>query len=573
MDQNAIPSPEARLSLSTLFCAILIVGLLIIAFFSPAQAAPRPRVIILTDIGTHEPDDYQSFCRLLLYTNELQVEGLITTTSCWQGAQYMNVMKKAINAYGQVHANLVKHDKRYPSSGSLLNMTRTGQTGVGMNGVGKGKSSPGSKLIVQIMDKKDSRPVYIGVWGGANTLAQALWDVKNTRSKAELDRFVSKLRVKEECGQDNSSAWIAKTFPKIYFIRNRTSWTAMAPCKVRMPGVTGEIGGDNSVVTEAWFDKNVRKGHGALGATYPRQKYCWEGDTPSYLGLIPRGLSHPDDVHYGNWAGRYTLNKVKTPKAFSGGRVAPLEKPYYDFWMKTEDTKGDTWKYGSKTYTNSMYACVWRWRVAFQHDFAARWDWCVKPFSGANHNPIAVVDDDTSTDVIRMKAESGDTVALDAKGSYDPDKNGLRYRWFCYKEPGTYGGTIKLLNSASQRVRFVVPKVTKVESVHVVLELKDTGTPALYNYRRVVVALHKKTITEPGIQSQSMPANGVRPSGQKAVLLRGTVGFSNAVPGVGVYDIKGRLLGRSDSQGKIAWRPGIARSSRPRVVVLKEERR
>ena len=43
-----------------------------------------------------------------------------------------------------------------------------------------------------------------------------------------------------------------------------------------------------------------------------------------------------------------------------------------------------------QTYTSDQ-ATIWRWRTAFQHDFAARMDWTVKDVGDANHNPDVIV--------------------------------------------------------------------------------------------------------------------------------------------------------------------------------------
>jgi hypothetical protein len=61
--------------------------------------------------------------------------------------------------------------------------------------IGEGHDSPGSDLIIRVVDKEDERMVHLGLWGGANTLAQALWKVRSTRSKAEVDKFIAKMQV------------------------------------------------------------------------------------------------------------------------------------------------------------------------------------------------------------------------------------------------------------------------------------------------------------------------------------------------------------------------------------------
>ena len=42
----------------------------------------KPRLFVLTDIE-NEPDDAQSMVRLMTYSNQLEIEGLVATTSCW----------------------------------------------------------------------------------------------------------------------------------------------------------------------------------------------------------------------------------------------------------------------------------------------------------------------------------------------------------------------------------------------------------------------------------------------------------------------------------------------------------
>src|SRR4051812_26130814 len=64
--------------------------------------AGRPRVLVLSDMG-NEPDDQMSFVRLLLYSNELDLEGLIATTSTWQKKRVQpEIMRKLVAVYGEV---------------------------------------------------------------------------------------------------------------------------------------------------------------------------------------------------------------------------------------------------------------------------------------------------------------------------------------------------------------------------------------------------------------------------------------------------------------------------------------
>src|SRR5262245_24601685 len=78
--------------------------------------AGNPRVVVLSDIG-NEPDDQMSFVRLLLYSNELDLEALIATTSTWQKTKVQpDAMRKLIAAYGEAQSNLLKHASGWPEA-------------------------------------------------------------------------------------------------------------------------------------------------------------------------------------------------------------------------------------------------------------------------------------------------------------------------------------------------------------------------------------------------------------------------------------------------------------------------
>src|SRR5262249_52290565 len=154
----------------------------------------KPRVVVLSDMG-NEPDDQMSFVRLLLYSNELDLEALIATTSTWQKNKVQpDTMRKLIAAYGEAQPNLLKHASGWPEAAKLDALVASGQPAYGMAAVGPDKMSPGAEAIIRAVDRPDPRPLWITVWGGANTLAQALLHVRATRSPAESDKFLLKLR-------------------------------------------------------------------------------------------------------------------------------------------------------------------------------------------------------------------------------------------------------------------------------------------------------------------------------------------------------------------------------------------
>jgi len=281
-------------------------------------AMEKQRVIVLTDIS-NEPDDEQSLVRFLVYSNEYDVEGMVATTSVWlQDTVRPDKIRERVRAYGQVRTNLVKHASAsgYPAAPRLLSVIKAGRPEFGMEGVGEGKSSEGSRHIIDVVDRPDRRPVWISVWGGANCLAQALWEGKYTRSKEELDAFVSKLRVYTISDQDNSGRWMRITFPNLFYIVSPSSVDNMEYYKATWTGISGDRLYKNApmhkfeLVDNPWLQKNIIKGHGPLGALYPKLKYIMEGDTPSFFNLINNGLASHISPSYGGWGGRYVLHQT-----------------------------------------------------------------------------------------------------------------------------------------------------------------------------------------------------------------------------------------------------------------------
>ena len=441
----------------------------------------KPRVIVLTDI-TNEPDDEESMVRFLVYSNEYDVEGLIATTSVWLRDKVRpGNIRERIEAYSKVRENLLKHAQGYPAAQHLLTVTRVGLPEFGMEGVGPGKSSEGSRHIIDVVDKPDERPVWVSVWGGPNCLAQALWDVKNTRSREELDAFVSKLRVYTISDQDDSGRWMRITFPKLFYVVSPSEVGHHEYHKATWTGISGDRHYKNAprhrfeLVDNPWLEENIIKGHGPLGALYPKLAYIMEGDTPSFIGLISNGLGSRISPSYGGWGGRYVLCQTYA-------ETRPI-------WTNARGSQDTVVAENGIEYTSDQ-ATIWRWREAYQHDFAARMDWCIaETFEGANHNPVAAFDNDTSKAVVKMNVKAGETVKLSAAGTHDPDEDKLSYHWFVYREAGTYSGAIDIRGSDRQQASFIGPEVDRAKEIHVILELKDDGEPNLYSYRRVVVTV------------------------------------------------------------------------------------
>jgi hypothetical protein len=411
----------------------------------------KPRVIHTTDL---EVDDQQSMVHQLVLANWFDLEGLIVSTSCWSKSQRdKGILDSIVSAYGEVVSNLKAHDPEFPSLEYLESIAVTGQTGFGMEDVGDDRDSPGSELIIASVDRDDPRPVWVTCWGGCNTIAQAIWKVQSTRSETELADFLSKLRVYDSLGQDDTGAWMTKSFPSLLYIRAKEvySWQP----------------------SDSWVDEHVQS-HGELGTVYPdwEEENIYEGDSAAILHLIPNGLHDPDQVDQGGWGGRFGLEKQEGLRGMDcNGELLENEEEHDPYFMYNEAAES-----------------ISRWQDAILSDFEARMDWSTtSEFGDANHHPIAVVNGDTGRKVVEITASPGSDVDLSAAGSSDPDGDGLAYSWLFYEEPSSYNGSLTIQNNTSDSATLSLPSDAVGETLHVILELRDNGSPSLTSYRRVIL--------------------------------------------------------------------------------------
>jgi hypothetical protein len=461
--------------------------------------AGNPRLVVLTDMG-NEPDDQMSFVRLLTYSNEIDLEGLAATTSTWQRkATHPETMREIIAAYGEVRQNLLKHATGWPEVARLDSFVASGQPAYGMAAVGPDKMTQGAEIVVRAGDKDDPRPLWISVWGGANTLAQALLHVRSTRSAADVEKFVAKLRVYSISDQDDAGPWIRREFPNLFYVVKPSPPNGEEYSSATWTGISGDAyyrnfpGADTTTITNEWLDANIRS-KGPLGKHYPRYMFIMEGDTPSFLGLTNNGLNSYRNPGWGGWGGRYVY---RTPY----GETHPI-------WSQGGDASGvssrDAVVRPDGQRDTSDQATIWRWREAFQHDFAARMDWTVKSYAEANHNPAVAVNGQKGTAPIEIAATVGQPVVLDASATTDPDGNELRFSWFHYPEAGTAAApqaqlridgtdtartTVTPTAASRGRGGFGGPARPGTGVAHIILAVTDNGSPSLTSYRRIILTV------------------------------------------------------------------------------------
>ncbi len=439
--------------------------LLLLFILALPSRSQTPRLLITTDIGG-DPDDQQSLVRLMVYTNEFDIEGFICSASGTPGELGKAVTRpdlvgEIIAGYRQVYPNLLKHDAKFPLPDRLMSVVKSGNPNRGWENVGDGHDSEGSEWIIKMVDKKDNRPLNISIFGGQTDLAQALWKVKSSRPVKKYQQFISKIRVYDINDQDHIFGMIHKEHPSLFYILAKSP-EGIDKREGAYRGIY--LGGNESLTSMAWLKENVLEDHGPLGKLYPTKTWTApnphgimkEGDTPSWFFFLNNGLNSSDHPEYGGWGGRFVRN----------------EKGYYSDAVDSFQNE------------QSARATVYRWRDDFQRDWAARMDWCVKDHAACNHPSTISVNGSSSKKQIVIKKKAGRVIELDATSSTDPERDSLQYEWMIYPESGI--GSEKIVLKTDQQKAFVkIPVLKNSKGIFLVLKVTDNGNPNLTSYNRI----------------------------------------------------------------------------------------
>lgn len=467
---------------SGVFSLMLIGAGFALAGVPSLNAAPlKPRLVVLTDIGPGnvEPDDQESMVRLLVYADRFEIEGLIACSG-WNSSgraypvAWLDILKSTVDAYEKDLPNLMKRSGQtnflavdteskqqemgyWPSPAYLRSRTMLGSLKLGFKQLGDTNNSAGSDFLIRLADEDDARPIWIATWGGANTFAQAVWRVRKERTPGQLKAFLRKFRVYTITDQDkdwgakvpfeiSSHQWLRREFElDLKFIWDESAW--LYQC-------------DAGKKNWSRYATNIQ-GRGNLGKVYPKYKYGVEGDTPSFLYVMPNGLNQPEQPGFGGWGGYFArgIGPDKTTSAFVNQSGAPANPV-------------------SRKYETYFYPAIF-------NDFAARMEWAER--GAGNRNPVVVINGDKRLDPVLVSTAPGSSVTLDASGSSDPDGDKLVFKWWVMPEAGSYQPAVTIADPDSNRITVAVPSDAAGSSIHVICEVTDTGTPSLTSYRRVIL--------------------------------------------------------------------------------------
>ncbi len=433
----------------------LILMILLPACFAVAGSGDKSRLIVMTDLGGFDPDDKQSLIHLLLCSDRIDIEGVISTNAWLDDPDRRDSIRAVADNYREVYNNLSRHSSGVITPDRLDSIIMRGQEKAHIYGTGEGMDSEGSEWIIsRVSDESDGRPVWIAAWGGMNTLAQALQKASRIYDKDEFERFKGKIRIYDVLGQDDAGAWIAANYPDIMYIRNKEVY-GWAP-------------------DDKWTDDNIQS-VSQFGKHYPDRIWATEGDSPSFLYVYSNGLNAPEHPDWGGWGGRFSLTKGKNPTGMDFiERSGKDESAYGDYYMLVSAPEG----------VNAINM----WREHIYNDFAARMKWTeTSDYSKANHHPVVTVNRHHGNMPLHIRAKAGEKVTLDASGCSDPDNDGLKFCWTIYDKPVSYEGNVAIADSTDKTCVVNIPAGEGYGTLHVVLAVTDTGVPSLTSYKRIVI--------------------------------------------------------------------------------------
>ena len=503
----------------------------------------KPRVIITND---GEIDDKNSYVHLLYYANEIDLVGLVQTSSfahwagsptapdsadsmgqsgkkpwAWPGTDWQN---EFIDSYARIYPNLRVHDPNYPTPNYLKSVVRIGNIGY------KGdmeNDTAGSEHIKKLILDDVEGPLSITAWGGLNTASKALLSIyEQYGSKPEWEairqKIYSKVRIYMWGGQDDTyDQVVAAYYPELICMDVKQSqalgWSWDDANTNGKHAIPEELSG-------AWLQKNIDSGHGALLDWYVtfgngthvegenpsfqfgeddkfldgtfvngmkkrnRYDFCGEGDTPTYLSFFDTGLRSLEQYEWGSIVGRFKKEEGKTNE--KGEAITNYYIPQNDYVDLG---------YGVDSYDSGA-----RWVPYIMRDFAARADWGITPkYEDANHRPDISIKEGLAVD-----AKPGERVYLNAETS-DPDGDSVSVQWFNYMEAGTYRSSqdedpskpsaIAISGGSSHaRMSFVVPEdAKKGDTIHMIAKATDDGEHNLSYYQRVIITVSENGSDQP----------------------------------------------------------------------------
>lgn len=476
----------------------------------------RIRTVVTTDM---EQDDLASLVRYLLYTSDVDTQGIVYSASRyhWEGdykgtrfflpgREYNSsqtsfrwtgnttIQDVVIPDYAQVYENLCVHDANFPAPADLLSLVKIGN--VDFEGEFS-NDTDGSRLIEALILDNDPRTLYLQAWGGTNTIARALRSIEEQNSSSSewptlKHRISEKVVIMASGFQDETyDNYIAPNWPRLQVRASGVAWTAYN-CNKNGTGNVRGLPDDHVYFTGTWVRKHIQTGpYGKLyrswldnqhmagdqldvfgnTSAFPITASDWcqplgpydflgEGDDGTYLPLLTTGMQDPSNPNLGGWGGRSKRNTTTTANLWQSVTAE----------MAPNGTEVDN--YGTNRFIS-----------AAQNDMAARIQWTLTPqYSKGNHPPLVRISGGNT-----LEARAGQTVKLAGIVS-DPDGDKVSTSWWQYVEEGTYNGVVNITKIRNNNAIVVIPADAKDgQTISIILQGTDDGEFPLTRYDRIMI--------------------------------------------------------------------------------------
>jgi len=404
-----------------------------------------------------------------------------------------------LDAYEEAYPNLVAHDPAYPTPDALRSVTRIGNVRT------KGDmddDTDGSELIRQRILADDPRPLHLLAGGGTNTIARALRRIEEDYAgtcewdsiyRQVCDSAIIFMIVTQD---DTYRDYIASAWPDLRMLHCTSIYgiafmfdetVAPADClhvfrggwlkpnlldKGPLPALY-HTWSDGHVYPgeqeQSQFGSNLELATGNWWGHQPRNQYDMisEGDSPSFLYLIDKGLRSLEDPTFGGWGGRFM-------------RVRDNEfNPKADYWATAPDVCEPPMKPEAYQLT--------RWIGDWMNDFASRASWCVAPrYEDANHAPEVTV-----AEGLNLVAAPGERLVLHSEAC-DPDGDDVSCSWFRYADADTCAVDVPLRTEGTLCELTVPADARPGSTIHLVCRASDEGNGRdtyMVSYARVIVTV------------------------------------------------------------------------------------
>lgn len=498
-----------------------------------AQSVKKKVNTVITTDG--EIDDMNSFLRWLLYSNEMNIEGIVLSASCWHyaggtvkmpdgtdGETYNSYrwlgnrwLPLFLEEYEKVYDNLIVHEPDMPAPEYLQSIFAIGN----IKYYGEmDEITEGSELIKdRILSNPDGEDLVLQVWGGANTVCRALKSIEEEyKDTDDWERIYNKISNEVFLwmitDQDRSSStsgtgingYIKPNWPEIRYTLTNNLANPIGYGRV--------INDETPWYQKEWTDKIQNIGSSLL------QHHVADGGGWDYrnASLSENGITNPEhkfytvpdepnvnNYPYDTWGETENRGKVDNEDAWTyqyigegdnpawfalidNGLRGGIEHMEWGNWagrMKTVDGIQylDTAEYVSESAVDGNPSAIGkesvmsaqRWIEDIQYDYAARAQWTVQSnYEDANHAPKSGV-----MNGLDLTVSPGEEITLNGV-AYDPDGDNLSYSWYRYAEADTYGGTgtnkgtFKL--SSEKDCTYTVPTDAKAgDTIHLIFETSD----------------------------------------------------------------------------------------------------